>query len=66
MVTSSKSDDTCAGLPLGSTRSVFIPERWVGSLRVYCNPMAVVAVAAVVGVDLRILISILFREGGLL
>ena len=41
-----------------------IPERSVGSLRVYCNPMAVVAVVA--QVDLRILISILFRGRGLL
>ena len=39
---------------------MFIPERLVGSLRVYCNPTAV-AHAVVVGVDLRILISILSR-----
>ena len=44
--------------------SRFIPERWLGSLRVYCKPMAVAVVA--MGVDLRILISILFRRRGLL
>ena len=37
----------------GSTRSVFIPERELRSLRVYGKPMAV----AVVGVGLRILIQ---------
>ena len=55
------SDATVQVYRSGSTRSVFIPERLLGSLRAYCKSVAVVPAQ----VDLRILISIPFWGRGL-